>query len=55
MGSADRQQVRQFEFTSERPGTATGVEAIVTFPGATPETAASSIVTKLARGLELDT
>jgi hypothetical protein len=54
-GSVDRQRVKQFEFTSERPGTATGVEAIATFPGATPETAVSSIVTKLARGIELDT
>ena len=54
-GSADRQRVRQFEFTAERPGKVTGVETVVTFPGATPETAAAMLVTKLARGTELDT
>ena len=53
--SADRQRVRQFEFTAERPGKVTGVETVVTFPGATPETAAAMLVTKLARGTELDT
>jgi hypothetical protein len=55
VGSADRQRVREFEFTSERPGKATGVETVATFPGATLGTAVAKIVTKPARGTELDT
>lgn len=55
LGSVDRQRIKQFEFTSERPGNATGVETVATFPGATPDTAVATIVTKPARGTELDT
>jgi hypothetical protein len=55
LATADRQQVKRFEFTAERPGRATGVRTSVTFVAVDPDRAVERIVTKLARGTRLDT
>jgi hypothetical protein len=55
LGSADRQHVKRFEFTAQRPGKATGVRTSVTFSATEPDRAVERIVTKLARGTRLDT
>jgi hypothetical protein len=55
LGTADRQHVKRFEFTAERPGKPTGVTTSVTFSATDPDRAVERIVTKLARGTRLDT
>jgi hypothetical protein len=55
LGTDDRQQVKRFKFTSERPGKTTGVKTSVSFDAEDPTSAVERIVTKLARGTELDT
>jgi hypothetical protein len=54
-GTDDRQHVKRFEFTAERPGKPTGVRTSVTFSETDPERAVERIVTKLAPGTRLDT
>jgi hypothetical protein len=54
-GSDDRQRVKRADFTTERPGTPTGVKVSISFAESGPDSAVAKIVTKLARGTDFDT